>query len=109
MRKTYAQQASIMAAAVRRFFLPARACRAPAGGYVLWVELPEEVDAMGALSRGIGTAHHRGTGAHILAGAHLSPPLHPPQLQRRVVGEMEAAVNTRWASLLWRPCSNKWL
>ena len=46
VRKAYAQQANIMAAAVRRFFPPGTRVSRPAGGYVLWVELPEEVDAM---------------------------------------------------------------
>ncbi|HEX7910232.1 MAG TPA: PLP-dependent aminotransferase family protein, partial [Paraburkholderia sp.] len=46
VRKAYAQQANIMAAAVRRFFPAGTRVSRPAGGYVLWVELPEEVDAM---------------------------------------------------------------
>ena len=46
VRKAYAQHANIMAAAVRRFFPPGTRVSRPAGGYVLWVELPEEVDAM---------------------------------------------------------------
>ncbi|MGO4326556.1 PLP-dependent aminotransferase family protein [Cupriavidus sp. 2TAF22] len=46
VRKAYAQQASIMAAAVRRFFPPGTKTSRPAGGYVLWVELPACVDAM---------------------------------------------------------------
>jgi len=46
VRKAYAQQANIMAAAVRRFFPQGTRVSRPAGGYVLWVELPEEVDAM---------------------------------------------------------------
>ncbi|WP_149136238.1 aminotransferase-like domain-containing protein [Cupriavidus campinensis] len=46
VRKTYAQQANIMAAAVRRFFPAGTRVSRPAGGYVLWVELPEGVDAM---------------------------------------------------------------
>jgi DNA-binding transcriptional MocR family regulator len=45
-RKAYAQQAQIMAAAVVRFFPSGTRVSAPAGGYVLWVELPAGVDAM---------------------------------------------------------------
>ncbi|MCY1256920.1 Histidinol-phosphate aminotransferase [compost metagenome] len=46
VRKAYAQQASIMAAAVRRFFPDGTTTSRPAGGYVLWVQLPEGIDAM---------------------------------------------------------------
>jgi len=45
-RKTYAQQASIMASAVKRFFPQGTTVSQPTGGYVLWVELPEQVDSM---------------------------------------------------------------
>jgi DNA-binding transcriptional MocR family regulator len=45
-RKAYAQQASIMAAAVRRFFPAGTRVSEPAGGYVLWLELPPQIDAM---------------------------------------------------------------
>jgi DNA-binding transcriptional MocR family regulator len=45
-RKAYAQQANIMAAAVLRFFPAGTRVSTPAGGYVLWVELPAGVDAM---------------------------------------------------------------
>lgn len=57
IRRTYAQQAKLMAAAVTRFFPPGTRLSSPAGGYVLWVELPAPVDAMDlyrrALERGI--------------------------------------------------------
>jgi DNA-binding transcriptional MocR family regulator len=46
VRKAYAQQAAIMAAAVMRFFPDGTRVSRPAGGYVLWVELPPQVDAM---------------------------------------------------------------
>lgn len=45
-RKLYAQQASIMAATVLRFFPPGTRVSQPAGGYVLWVELAPVIDAM---------------------------------------------------------------
>ncbi|WP_205172936.1 PLP-dependent aminotransferase family protein, partial [Burkholderia sp. LMG 13014] len=46
MRKQYAQQASLMSAMVRRFFPEGTRLSQPQGGYVLWVELPPQVDAM---------------------------------------------------------------
>jgi DNA-binding transcriptional MocR family regulator len=46
VRKAYAQQANIMAAAVKRFFPDGTRISRPKGGYVLWVELPEAVDSM---------------------------------------------------------------
>ncbi|VVE76995.1 aminotransferase-like domain-containing protein [Pandoraea sputorum] len=57
LRKTYAQQANLMKAIVTRFFPAGTRLSSPAGGYVLWVELPEKVDGMKlyqlALERGI--------------------------------------------------------
>ena len=57
LRKSYAQQANLMRAYVHRFFPRGTKTSSPAGGYVLWVELPEKVDALRlyqqALSRGI--------------------------------------------------------
>jgi DNA-binding transcriptional MocR family regulator len=46
MRKAFAQQASIMSAAVNRFFPAGTKISHPGGGYVLWVELAPEVDSM---------------------------------------------------------------
>ncbi len=46
VRKLYAQQAAIMAAAVLRFFPSDCGVSRPRGGYVLWVELPAAVDSM---------------------------------------------------------------
>ena len=46
VRRVYAQQANLMMAAVKRFFVPGTRTSHPMGGYVLWVELPPEVDAM---------------------------------------------------------------
>ena len=46
MRKAFAQQASIMSAAVNRFFPAGTKTSHPGGGYVLWVELAPEVDSM---------------------------------------------------------------
>jgi len=57
VRKSYAQQASLMRNVVLRFFPAGTKVSEPAGGYVLWVELPPQVDAMVlyqlALERGI--------------------------------------------------------
>ena len=46
IRKAYAQQANLMRAMVSRFFPEGTRISSPAGGYVLWVELPAKVDAM---------------------------------------------------------------
>jgi DNA-binding transcriptional MocR family regulator len=46
VRKDYAQRARMMAAAVQRFFPAGTRVSEPEGGYVLWVELPQGVDAM---------------------------------------------------------------
>ncbi|MBJ9595538.1 aminotransferase class I/II-fold pyridoxal phosphate-dependent enzyme, partial [Burkholderia seminalis] len=46
LRKAYAQQANLMRAMVSRFFPEGTRISSPAGGYVLWVELPAQVDAM---------------------------------------------------------------
>ncbi|WP_020071417.1 aminotransferase-like domain-containing protein [Paraburkholderia caledonica] len=57
LRKSYAQQANLMKAMVTRFFPAGTRISSPAGGYVLWVELPAKVDSMKlyqmALERGI--------------------------------------------------------
>ena len=46
VRKVYAQQANLMAAIVKRFFPEGTRTSHPMGGYVLWVELPPNVDSM---------------------------------------------------------------
>ncbi|WP_179401375.1 PLP-dependent aminotransferase family protein [Burkholderia guangdongensis] len=46
VRKAYAQQANLMKAMVSRFFPEGTRMSNPAGGYVLWIELPPKVDAM---------------------------------------------------------------
>jgi DNA-binding transcriptional MocR family regulator len=46
VRKTYAQQASMMRSLVSRFFPKGTRVSRPAGGYVLWVEMPESVDSL---------------------------------------------------------------
>ncbi|KDP86965.1 MAG: PLP-dependent aminotransferase family protein [Pseudomonadales bacterium] len=57
VRRTYAQQASIMVSMVNRFFPAGTSTSHPMGGYVLWVELPDSVDSMrlyrSALEQGI--------------------------------------------------------
>jgi DNA-binding transcriptional MocR family regulator len=57
LRRTYAQQANLMRAMVTRFFPAGTRISSPAGGYVLWVELPAKVDSMRlyqlALEKGI--------------------------------------------------------
>jgi DNA-binding transcriptional MocR family regulator len=78
VRKAYAQQASIMASAVRRFFPAGTSVSTPAGGYVLWVNLPDGVRALELYAR----AQERGisVGAGNIHRRRL-PALHPPQLQ----------------------------
>jgi DNA-binding transcriptional MocR family regulator len=46
VRKVYAQQANLMRATVMRFFPEGTRTSQPMGGYVLWVELPPQVDSM---------------------------------------------------------------
>jgi DNA-binding transcriptional MocR family regulator len=53
MRKAFAQQARIMAAAVLRFFPQGTRVSEPKGGYVLWVELPGRVNAMALYARAL--------------------------------------------------------
>ncbi|HTH93693.1 MAG TPA: PLP-dependent aminotransferase family protein [Rhodocyclaceae bacterium] len=53
VRKTYAQQAKMMRAAVERFFPEGTRTSQPMGGYVLWVELPTGVDSMRLYERAL--------------------------------------------------------
>jgi DNA-binding transcriptional MocR family regulator len=57
IRRAYAQQMSWMLAGVARHFPPGTRVTQPQGGFVLWVELPGEVDTIAlyhrAVSRGI--------------------------------------------------------
>jgi DNA-binding transcriptional MocR family regulator len=46
LRKFLAQQARIMAAAVKRFFPPGTTVNEPAGGYLLWIGLPGSIKAL---------------------------------------------------------------
>jgi DNA-binding transcriptional MocR family regulator len=46
VRKAYAQQANLMRTMVKRFFPEGTRMSRPMGGYVLWVELPPQVDSM---------------------------------------------------------------
>lgn len=46
VRKIYAQQANLMRATVMRFFPEGTRTSQPMGGYVLWVELPPQIDSM---------------------------------------------------------------
>ncbi|UNW02229.1 PLP-dependent aminotransferase family protein [Comamonas sp. 7D-2evo2] len=53
IRKTYAQQASLMRHAVNRFFPEGTRTSNPEGGYVLWVELPPSIDSMDLYQRAL--------------------------------------------------------
>ncbi|MGF6785727.1 DNA-binding transcriptional MocR family regulator [Paraburkholderia sp. 35.1] len=46
VRKVFTQQANLMRAVVNRFFPEGTRTSHPAGGYVLWVELPPQIDSM---------------------------------------------------------------
>jgi len=46
IRKAYQQQAKIISSMVKRFFPAETIISEPAGGYLLWVQLPEQIDAM---------------------------------------------------------------
>ncbi len=46
IRSVFRQQAHLMAVMVRRFFPEGTRISTPMGGYVLWVELPQQVDSM---------------------------------------------------------------
>lgn len=51
LRKTYAQNASILTAAVLRFFPAGTQVTTPMGGYLLWVNLPDGVRALELYAR----------------------------------------------------------
>lgn len=53
VRKHYAQQANLMRAIVSRFFPQGTRISRPVGGYVLWIELPETVDALRLYTRAL--------------------------------------------------------
>ncbi|PLZ02058.1 2-aminoadipate aminotransferase [Burkholderia sp. WAC0059] len=53
VRKVFMQQARLMRAAVTRFFPEGTRTSQPAGGYVLWVELPPQVDSMRLYQRAL--------------------------------------------------------
>ena len=60
LRRVYARQVGQVRDAIMRHFPPGTRVSRPEGGFVLWVEMPEEVDAMRlyeeALREGIGVA-----------------------------------------------------
>nr|MBA3684500.1 hypothetical protein [Planctomycetota bacterium] len=60
IRPRYAASTAVMGQAVARSFPPGTCVTRPNGGYVLWVEMPEEVDALklyeSALAAGISIA-----------------------------------------------------
>jgi DNA-binding transcriptional MocR family regulator len=60
IRRVHARNISLMTDAVGRYFPEGTRMTRPAGGFILWVEMPEEIDAIElfhrALERGIGIA-----------------------------------------------------
>nr|WP_249171379.1 PLP-dependent aminotransferase family protein [Burkholderia multivorans] len=69
MRKHYAQQANLMSSMVRRFFPDGTRLSQPQGGYVLWVELPPQVDAMKLYALALAQRITVGPGHMFSAGA----------------------------------------
>lgn len=53
LRRTYERQVEAMAAAVSRHFPAATRLTQPQGGFVLWVELPEEIDTAALHGRAV--------------------------------------------------------
>jgi len=53
VRQTFSQNAKLMSACIKRFFPAGTKISQPAGGYVLWIELPTQVDAMQLYERAL--------------------------------------------------------
>ncbi len=75
MRKTLAQNANIMRAAVQRFFPEGTTVSTPAGGYLLWIELPFQANSLTlyrhALASGITIAPGRLFGSDQKFNRHI--------------------------------------
>ncbi|HMW64189.1 MAG TPA: PLP-dependent aminotransferase family protein [Accumulibacter sp.] len=55
LRRTYERQVDAMRAAIARHFPAATRLTEPQGGFVLWIELPEEIDATALYERALAT------------------------------------------------------
>ena len=53
VRAFYAEQVQLVSAAVQRYFPPGTRVTRPAGGFVLWVEMPQEIDALALYERAL--------------------------------------------------------
>ncbi|HNG16750.1 aminotransferase class I/II-fold pyridoxal phosphate-dependent enzyme, partial [Accumulibacter sp.] len=53
LRRTYERQVDAMRAAIARHFPAATRLTEPQGGFVLWIELPEEIDATALYERAL--------------------------------------------------------
>ena len=53
IRRAYAQKVSQMVQAVLRYFPPGTRVSSPAGGFVVWVQLPGEVDSLALYQRAL--------------------------------------------------------
>ena len=83
IRRQYAEQMERMQTAIARHFPPGTRCTRPAGGFILWVELPEHIDALALQSRALA------------AGISIAPgPLFSPQGKYRNCIRLMCAV--RW-------------
>jgi DNA-binding transcriptional MocR family regulator len=83
--RLYADQMARMQTAIARHFPSGTRCTRPSGGFILWVELPEDVDALDLQARALE------------AGISISPgPLFSPQGKYRNCVRLMCAV--RWDS-----------
>lgn len=83
IRRQYAEQMERMQTAIARHFPAGTRCTRPAGGFILWVELPDHVDALALQARGLA------------AGISVAPgPLFSPQGKYRNCIRLMCAV--RW-------------
>lgn len=67
VRRVYAQQMDLMTAAIARHFPAGTRATRPAGGFVLWVELPRRVDSLALFERA------RKAGITLVPGPLFSP------------------------------------
>ena len=83
VRRQYAEQMARMQTAIARHFPTGTRCTRPAGGFILWLELPEHVDALQLQSQALA------------AGISISPgPMFSPQSKYRNCVRLMCAV--RW-------------
>jgi DNA-binding transcriptional MocR family regulator len=83
VNRLYAEQMERMQTAIARHFPAGTRCTRPAGGFILWLELPEDIDALALQARAL------------TAGISIAPgPLFSPQGKYRNCVRLMCAV--RW-------------